>query len=134
MKASSLSCRHSEHLIIRRSFEIISLYLLPVHTLNLFLAPFVVDSKRHQETRGSKRAIDLGAGIATKQVIVPDHPAMLRVKSSHAGDSEEKEEDLSLTEFVRKHCTSLFEKWEPTWWLKRWASTSLFGECGTSGS
>ena len=112
-----------EPLIIRRSFELFSLYLLPIYKLNLFLGPFVIDSKPREEssskTRSSKNTVVLGgSGCAAKQVFSPDHPVLLRVRS-RANEPEQTEEDTPLTEFVRKHCTSLFEKWEPTWWLKR---------------
>jgi len=113
----------SEPLIIRRSFELFSLYLLPIYRLNLFLGPFVIDSKPREEssskTRSSKNTVVGDSGSAAKQVISPDRPVLLRVKSSRPNEPEQKEEDTPLTEFVRKHCTSLFEKWEPTWWLKR---------------
>lgn len=123
---------------MRRSFEIISLYLAPAHALNMVLAPIMFDSKQQQQqleklsdpqtSSATSISMDLGgARAAAKRAIIPDQPAMLRVRatSSQPPGIGENEDSIPLHTFVRKHCQSLFEKWEPTWWLSRCVSSIM---------
>lgn len=107
----------AEHVLIRRSFELISLYLAPYHSLNLFLGPFTFDSKTAPDG-------DKSTGEAPKRLILPSHPQNIITRASTLpGDTlSEKsptENVVSVGAFVREHCASLFRRWEPTWWLRR---------------
>ena len=119
------------HAFIRRSFELISLYYIaPVTTLNAFLAPFLLDSKPDASHSQSKSKSDSSKSRLKhderwpKRIIAPDNVASVRVKRQAGSGvdsekAEEKEESVSLEDFVRRHVSSLFADWDSTWWLDR---------------
>ncbi|KAF8308868.1 alpha/beta-hydrolase [Clavulina sp. PMI_390] len=114
-------------------------------------APYADHSNASPGADRAKPSIDLGGpDSAALYAVIPDHPSSLLVRKGCSskllpsekdpmrdGDGDDPvvlTESVSLHDFVRKHVTSLFEKWEPTWWLNSghfqtfWSSAGNFSE------
>ena len=107
----------TEHLLLRRSFELISLSFARYYSLNLFLGPFIFNSPSSVSTRSDREDVP-------RCVVLPTESQNLTIRN-HVSENISRNESgtvesvTSIGEFVRKHCPSLFRPWEPTWWLNR---------------
>ncbi len=147
--ASSTALKTLEHILFRRSFELVFLTLVPYQTLNLFLGPLIFDSK-HKSLQGTEDNPGEQDGLSAPQtrdetrrhvppmryrnltIRTTPHTTMMSeprqpsgVSAKPAGNDEATADStltdrISVGEFVRKFCPTLFEHWEPSWWLNRY--------------
>ena len=139
-----------DHVLFKRSFELVLLTLVPYQTLNLSLG---FDSKpspvreaedkpleqddHHPNTRDETRrhvlptrCQNLIIRTSPRTAMIPEPCPLPAALTRSAGNNEASADAavtgrISVGEFVRRHCPTLFRRWEPSWWLNRYNRTFL---------